>query len=285
MVQWSIDCPSLQFYVVFCFLHVQWWVDPTHINKNHSHPGGMAPSEWTRSVGLLFWTNTLLLWPTVTIRWNKFIGYRLASGFECNVWRCENLSSHTFYIQLEECRKRVRRYDTTRQWGFTKSRYIIIRHVLYKFLYIHTYIHKYKDTGIMDMDSATGSIYLGDPGVETHHCIMRNTHSIIPIFWSHCNGSRWPGAWWWPFCTVGSPQALDLYRWSYVYIYIYYHSHPHLQLYSISTIHMPVRPNAGRPVLTHSHFRFLSNWIQKDISLYTPCSCEKHLLMVLVDLK
>jgi len=37
----------------------------------------------------------------------------------------------------------VRRYDTTLRGGSTKSRYIIIRHVLSKSLYIHTYIHTY----------------------------------------------------------------------------------------------------------------------------------------------
>jgi len=40
--------------------------------------------------------------------------YPLASGLQCNGWRCENLSSCSFYIKLEERRKKVRRYDTTR---------------------------------------------------------------------------------------------------------------------------------------------------------------------------
>jgi len=47
---------------------------------------------------------------------------------DCNGWRCQNLSSRSFYIKLEERRKIVRRYDTTRPgWstqlhGSTKSR-------------------------------------------------------------------------------------------------------------------------------------------------------------------
>jgi len=35
------------------------------------------------------------------------------------------------------------------------------------------------------MDSATGSIYLGDLGVDRHHLIIRNTHSIFLTSWSH----------------------------------------------------------------------------------------------------
>jgi len=38
----------------------------------------------SRSVGLLFSTNTLALWPTVTVCLNGFIGYTLASGLQCN---------------------------------------------------------------------------------------------------------------------------------------------------------------------------------------------------------
>jgi len=44
-------------------------------------------------------------------------------------------------------------------------RYIIIWHVVSKSLYIYTF----GDTGITEMDSATNSIYLGDPGVDRHH--------------------------------------------------------------------------------------------------------------------
>ena len=40
--------------------------------------------------------------------------YTLASGLQCNGWRCENLSSRSYYIKLEERRKKVRRYDATR---------------------------------------------------------------------------------------------------------------------------------------------------------------------------
>jgi len=38
----------------------------------------------SRSVSLPFQTNTLALWPTVTIRRNEFIGYTLASGLRCD---------------------------------------------------------------------------------------------------------------------------------------------------------------------------------------------------------
>jgi len=41
-------------------------------------------------------------------------------------------------------------------------------------IYIHT-----------EMDLATGSIYLADAGVDRHHLIIRNTHSIFPSSWSH----------------------------------------------------------------------------------------------------
>ena len=43
----------------------------------------------------------------------------------------------------------------------------------------------YGDTGIMETDWATGSIDLGDPGVDRHHFLIRNTHSIFPSCWSH----------------------------------------------------------------------------------------------------
>jgi len=36
------------------------------------------------SVGLLFTTITLALWSTVTICWNGFIAYKLASGLQCD---------------------------------------------------------------------------------------------------------------------------------------------------------------------------------------------------------
>jgi len=35
------------------------------------------------------------------------------------------------------------------------------------------------------MDSATESIHLGDPGVDRHHRIIRNTHFFFPSSWSH----------------------------------------------------------------------------------------------------
>jgi len=42
----------------------------------------------------------------------------------------------------------------------------------------------YGATDITDMDWATGSIYLGDPGVDRHHLIIWNTQSIILSYWS-----------------------------------------------------------------------------------------------------
>jgi len=53
---------------------------------------------------------------------------------------------------------------------------IMIWHVLSKYLYIYTY----GDTGITEMDSATGSIDLEDPEVDRPHRIIRNTHSMFP---------------------------------------------------------------------------------------------------------
>jgi len=35
------------------------------------------------------------------------------------------------------------------------------------------------------MDSVTGSIYLEDPGVDRHHLIIWNIHSIFPSSWSY----------------------------------------------------------------------------------------------------
>jgi hypothetical protein len=32
------------------------------------------------------------------------------------------------------------------------------------------------------MDSATASIYFGDPGVDTHHLIIRHTQAVTPSF-------------------------------------------------------------------------------------------------------
>jgi len=107
-------------------------VDALRQSRQRHHGGGLlrarrqyhpsrciSPSDRcfavsSRSVGLLFQTNTLALWPTVTIRRNGFIGYTLASGSQCNGWRCDNLSSRS--------RDKVRRYDTTLPWGSTQLR-------------------------------------------------------------------------------------------------------------------------------------------------------------------
>jgi len=51
------------------------------------------------------------------------------------------------------------------------------------------HIYAYGDTGITEINSATGSIYLGDTWVDRHHCIIGNTHSIFPSSWSH---ALWP---------------------------------------------------------------------------------------------
>jgi len=34
------------------------------------------------------------------------------------------------------------------------------------------HIYRYADTGITEMNSATGSIYFGDPGVDRHHLTL-----------------------------------------------------------------------------------------------------------------
>jgi len=59
--------------------------------------------------------------------------------------------------------------------------YIIIWHVLSKSPYIYTY----GDSGIIEIDSATGSIYLNDPGVDRHYLILKNTLAIFPNSQSH----------------------------------------------------------------------------------------------------
>ena len=40
--------------------------------------------------------------------------------WDCNRWRCENLSSRSFNIKLEQRRKKVRRYHSTQLWGSTQ---------------------------------------------------------------------------------------------------------------------------------------------------------------------
>jgi len=59
--------------------------------------------------------------------------------------------------------------------------YIIICLVLFMFLYIYTY----GGTGTVEMDSATESIQLGDPGIDRYYHIIRNTSSFFPRSWSH----------------------------------------------------------------------------------------------------
>jgi len=71
------------------------------------------------ALSVSYFKRTLLhcgpLWPYVRM---GSLGTRLHR--DCNGWRCENLSSRFFYIKLEECRKKVRRYDTTMPWGSTQ---------------------------------------------------------------------------------------------------------------------------------------------------------------------
>ena len=99
------------------------WLRARHQDDASGHilPSYRSFAVSSRSVGLLYLTNTLALWPTVTIHRNGLIGYPLASGLQCNGWRCENLSSRSLYIKLEE-RRKVRRYHTTRLWGSTQLR-------------------------------------------------------------------------------------------------------------------------------------------------------------------
>jgi len=128
-----------------------------NISKKQFRLGGMAPSEWTRSVravrytlvadysapgvnttrgvayrppiaispfllalSVFYFEQTLWrcgrLWPYVGM---CTLGTRLHR--DCNGWRCENLSSRSFYIKLEE-RRKVRRCDPTRLWGSTQLR-------------------------------------------------------------------------------------------------------------------------------------------------------------------
>jgi hypothetical protein len=133
------------------------------ISKKYFHPGGMAVSDWMRSVRAVretpvadystpsinptrcvayrppiavslfllalsvpYCKQTLWLWrqlwPYVEM---GSLGTRLHP--ECNGWCCENLSSRSFFIKLEEHRKKVRRYDTTLLWGSTKSRKELVK--------------------------------------------------------------------------------------------------------------------------------------------------------------
>jgi hypothetical protein len=52
----------------------------------------------SRSVGLLLKMIILVLWPTVTVHRNGFIGYALASGLQCDWGRCEYLFSRSIYM-------------------------------------------------------------------------------------------------------------------------------------------------------------------------------------------
>ena len=48
----------------------------------------------------------------------------------------------------------------------------------------------YGDIGILETDSATTSIHLRELGVDVHHLIIRNTHSLFPSSWSPCTDAK-----------------------------------------------------------------------------------------------
>ena len=55
----------------------------------------------------------------------------------------------------------------------------------------------YGDTGVTEVEWASGSIYSGHPRVHRHHPILsynNNTHSICPNFWSHSLFPRFRGS-------------------------------------------------------------------------------------------
>jgi len=76
----------------------------------------IAVSPYLLALSVSYFKQTLWrcgqLWPYVGM---GSLGTNLHR--DCNGWRCKNLSSCSFYIKLEERRKKVRRYDTTQQWG------------------------------------------------------------------------------------------------------------------------------------------------------------------------
>jgi len=120
------------------------------ISKKHFRPGGMAASEWTCSVRAVRDT-PVADYSAPSVDTTRRVAYRspiAVSPFllalsvsycpqtlwRCGqLWpyigmgslvthlhrncRCENISSRSSYIKLEERRKKVRRYDTTRPWG------------------------------------------------------------------------------------------------------------------------------------------------------------------------
>jgi len=51
-------------------------------------------------------------------------------------------------------------------------------------------MYTYRDAGITEMDSATESIYLEDPGVNQHHHKIQNTHSLFPSSLSNAHMPR-----------------------------------------------------------------------------------------------
>jgi hypothetical protein len=59
--------------------------------------------------------------------------------------------------------------------------YIRIWHVLF----VSRCIYIYRDARIPEMDSATGSIYFGDSGVDRHHVIISNTLNLSQL-WVLC---------------------------------------------------------------------------------------------------
>jgi len=78
---WRITPPGHQYHTLHCI-----------------SPSDCSLTVPSCCVGLLFTTNTLALWPTVTMHRNEFIGYAPASVLQCDGWYCENVSSGSFYL-------------------------------------------------------------------------------------------------------------------------------------------------------------------------------------------
>jgi len=94
-------------------------------------------------------------WNLCTSSMGDLMSYSHSSGFWCSTTTRHSIQ----HVHLCYC---------------NKIHYILLCSVLSK----TSYIYIYKDTGWMTMDSAIGRIYLGDPGIDTHHWIIRNTHPM-----------------------------------------------------------------------------------------------------------
>jgi len=74
---------------------------PQYLASHRMPPSDRSFTIFSSSVCLQFQTNTLALWPTVTIRRNGFLGYTLASGLQCNGWHFDNVSSGSFHLRAK----------------------------------------------------------------------------------------------------------------------------------------------------------------------------------------